>query len=151
MFGPASNVAYSPEPSLPPVLTETIRRAREACDANAKRLGMSRREFLLSICGAATTLLVLDACAREAHRANPARITSEPRGRYDITPEATIEVEPAHQVIGGEEFVFDIQGHLLEYDLNPVFNGLDFWQSFPQKNCQRGRSARASRSTTSSS
>ena len=134
-FGPASNAEYDPEPFLPPVLTETIRRAREACDTNAQRLGMSRREFLLSICGAATTLLVLDACAREAHRADPARITSEPGGGYDILPEATIELEPAHDVIGGEEFVFDIQGHLLEYDLNPVFNGVDFWRSFPQRNC----------------
>jgi predicted TIM-barrel fold metal-dependent hydrolase len=134
-FGPASNGEYDPEPSLPPVLIETIRRAREACDANAQRLGLSRREFLLSICGAATTLLALDACSREAHRADPARITSEPGGGYDIPSEATIEPEPAHDAIGGEEFVFDIQGHLLEYDLNPVFNGLDFWQSFPQQHC----------------
>jgi len=44
-----------PEP-LSPFLQETIRRAREACQKNARRVGMSRREFLLSICGAATTL-----------------------------------------------------------------------------------------------
>ncbi len=66
-FGPCSNGEYDPQP-LSPVMRETVRRAREECDRNAKRLGMSRREFLLSVCGAATTLLVLDACTREAIR-----------------------------------------------------------------------------------
>jgi hypothetical protein len=96
---------------------------------------MSRREFLLSICGAATTLAVLDACTREAHRGNPDRSTSGPGGGYSISPEATLDPEPAHHQIGGEEFVFDVQGHLLEYDLNPILNGQDFWTRFPQKNC----------------
>ena len=31
--------------------------------------------------------------------------------------------------------MFDIQGHLLEYDLNPILNGQDFWTRFPQQNC----------------
>ena len=48
---------------------------------------MSRREFLLSICGAATTLMALDACTREAHRSNPSRTTSEPGGGYSIPPD----------------------------------------------------------------
>ena len=55
-FGPASNAEYDPEPVLPPVLRETIRRARDDAERTARRLGMSRREFLLSACGAATTL-----------------------------------------------------------------------------------------------
>jgi predicted TIM-barrel fold metal-dependent hydrolase len=134
-FGPCSNAEYDPEPVLPEVLQETIRRARDVSEGNARRLGMSRREFLLSICGAATTLAVLDACTREAHRANPNRSTSGPGGGYSISPEATLDPEPAHHQIGGEEFVFDVQGHLLEYDLNPILNGQDFWTGFPQKNC----------------
>ncbi len=134
-FGPCSNAEYDPEPALPPVLTETIRRAREACERNARRTGVSRREFLLSICGAAATLLALDACTREAHRADAVRASSEPGGSYIIPPEAAIEPEPAHEAIGGEEFVFDIQGHLLEYDLNPVFHGLEFWRLFPRQYC----------------
>src|SRR4029450_3774428 len=32
-------------------------------------------------------------------------------------------------------FRSDIQGHLLEYDLNPVLNGQDFWTRFPQQYC----------------
>jgi len=135
-FGPCSNGEYDPETTLPPVLRETIERARTACDDNARRTGLSRREFLLSICGAATTLLVLDACTREAHRADTSAATSTPGGSYSsIPPEATVEPTPAAGAIGGEEFVFDVQGHLLEYDLLPVLNGGDFWQNFPQKNC----------------
>ena len=29
----------------------------------------------------------------------------------------------------------DVQGHLLEYDLNPVFHGEDFYANFPQRHC----------------
>jgi hypothetical protein len=115
------------------LLRETIRRARDAADENARRVGMSRREFLLSICGAATTLLVLDACTREAVRSVSPGAT--PGGGYEIPSEATTDPEAAHEAIGGEEFVFDIQGHLLEYDLNPILNGQDFWQRFPQQSC----------------
>ncbi len=94
---------------------------------------MSRREFLLSICGAATTLLALDACTREASRARSPG--TRPGGSFSIPPEAATETPAANHAIGGEEFIFDIQGHLLEYDLNPVLNGRDFWQRFPQQNC----------------
>lgn len=134
-FGPASNAEFDPEPVLPPVLRETIRRARDGAERNARRLGMSRREFLLSACGAATTFLALNACTREEHRANPSSTTSEPGGSYEIPPSASVEPPSAYESLGGEEFVFDIQGHLLEYHLNPVLNGQTFWQSFPQKGC----------------
>jgi hypothetical protein len=128
-FGPCSNGEYEPKP-LSPVLEEAVRRAREDSDRNARRLGMTRREFLLSLCGAATTLFALDACTREASRRSPG-------GRYTITPEATMEPEAAREVIGGEEFVFDVQGHLLEYDLNPAIqpDDHDFWSRFPQQYC----------------
>jgi uncharacterized protein len=134
-FGPASNAEYDPEPELPPVLRETIRRARDDAERNARRLGMSRREFLLSAAGAATTFLALNACTREEHGANPSRSTSEPGGTYEIPPSASVEPPSAYEALGGEEFVFDIQGHLLEYHLNPVLNGQNFWQAFPQQGC----------------
>jgi predicted TIM-barrel fold metal-dependent hydrolase len=117
------------------VLRATIERALAACEETARRVGLSRREFLLSICGAATTLAVLNACAREVHRADPRRVTSDPGGAYLIPTDAMVEPDLAHEVIGGDEFVFDLQGHLLEYHLNPVFNGQDFWTRFPQQNC----------------
>jgi predicted TIM-barrel fold metal-dependent hydrolase len=133
-LGPCSNGEYEPEP-LSPVLTETIRRAREECERNARRSGMTRREFLLSVCGAATTLMVLNSCTRAAERVGGLGPSREPGGTYDIPPEATTDPDAAREAVGGEEFVFDVQGHLLEYDLNPVLNGQDFWQRFPQQNC----------------
>jgi predicted TIM-barrel fold metal-dependent hydrolase len=133
-LGPCSNGEYDPEP-LSPVLTETIRVAREECERNARRVGMTRRQFLLSACGAATTLLALDACTRAADLAAPTSSSPEPGGSYVIPPEATTEPDAAREAVGGEEFVLDVQGHLLEYDLNPVLNGQDFWQRFPQQDC----------------
>jgi uncharacterized protein len=120
------------------VVTEAIRLARERSERNARRLGMSRREFLLSMMGAATTLLALDACSREEARSRPrpsGRGSPEPGGTYEIPPEATMDPDEADGAVGGEEFVFDIQGHLLEYDFRPVRNGEDFWRAFPQQNC----------------
>ena len=152
-FGPVSNGEYDPEPSLPPVLRETIGRARAWSIANADRLGMSRREFLLSACGAATAFLALNACTAEEHRADRRRRArrATPGGTYEIPPSASVEPESAFEALGGEEFVFDIQGHLLEYHLNPVLNGQDFWQRFPQQDCGEDDPACATRSSTSSS
>jgi uncharacterized protein len=127
-FGPCSNAEYDPVP-LSPALTETIRRAREECERNARRSGMDRRRFLLSICGAATTLMMLDACTRESSKRPPG-------GRYRITPEATTDPDAARDILAGDEFVFDIQGHLLEYDLNPATRESSYFgEVFPQRDC----------------
>ena len=134
-FGPCSNGEYDPEPELPPVLREAVRRARTLCDETAQRIGMSRREFLLSVCGTGATLLALNACTREAHRADPSATTSAPGGSLHVGPSAAVEPSAAIEELDWDAFVFDIQGHLLEYHLNPVFNGRDFWQAFPQQNC----------------
>ena len=56
-LGPCSNGEFDPAP-LSPIAEAAVGRAREACNRNARRLGVSRRQFLLSLCGAATTLLV---------------------------------------------------------------------------------------------
>jgi uncharacterized protein len=140
-FGPCSNGEYEPEP-LTPVITETIRRAREECDRNARRLGMSRREFLLSAMGAATTLMVLDACTREEARSRtgrpgtPGPTYSVPGGTYSVPPEATVEPTASGETVGGDEFILDVQGHLLEYDVNPISaEGETWWRKFPQQNC----------------
>ncbi|MGH2684026.1 MAG: amidohydrolase family protein [Actinomycetota bacterium] len=129
-LGPCSNGEYDPVP-LTPALREFVRRARELCDATARRLGMSRRQFLRSACGAATSLLVLDACSRdEASDAG-----RSPGGSFDVPTTATTEPEAAAEIVGGEEFVFDVQSHLLEYDLNRAMEGANFWRAFPQQDC----------------
>lgn len=132
-FGPCSNGEYDPQP-LSPVVKETIRRARDDCERNAKRVGMTRREFLLSACGAATTLLALDACTKEAARSSPS--SSAPGGTFSLPPESTTETSAANAAIGGEEFVFDVQGHLLEYALDPATRGETYFgEVFPQMEC----------------
>ena len=133
-LGPCSNGEYDPVPPSS-VAREAGRRALEACATNASRLGIPRRTFLRSLCAASTVLFALDACTREAHRAAPEVPTSEPGGGFDLAPEAGTEPEAAEGAVGGEEFIMDVQGHLLEYDLNPVFHGEGFYASFPQQHC----------------
>jgi uncharacterized protein len=131
-LGPCSNGEYDPLP-LSPVVEEATRRTRQLCDATARRLGVSRREFLLSVCGAATMLLTLDACSREEARLRGKRA---PGGRYDVPASATVEPEAAREALAGDEFVFDVQGHFLEYRVNPAAqHGRDFWDGFPQRYC----------------
>jgi uncharacterized protein len=134
-LGPCSNGEYDPR-ALSSVAREAVRRARVECLATADRLAMDRRKFLRTLCAASITLLALDSCTREAHRAGRSpSATTEPGGRYEIPPEATTEPDAAEEAVGGEEFIMDVQGHLLEYDLNPVFHGEGFYANFPQQYC----------------
>ena len=126
-LNPCSNGEFVPAPATDLVL-EAARRAREACDVNAKRTGVSRRDFLLSICGAATTLGVLAACSKEK---DGAKVVG---GTFTIPPEATTETTAAREVIGGEGFVMDVQTHFLEYDETNATQ--TYWGNiFPQSSC----------------
>jgi predicted TIM-barrel fold metal-dependent hydrolase len=126
-FGPCSNGEYVPAP-LTPIERESIRRARADADRNARRLGLTRGEFLRSVCGAATTLLAIQGCTRSARHALG--------GYWAVPSEAALEAEAARAVLAGEEFVFDVQGHFLEYDLMRRTAGKPFFGSvFPQVNC----------------
>jgi predicted TIM-barrel fold metal-dependent hydrolase len=126
-FGPCSNGEYVPAP-LTAVEREAIRRARLDCETNAKRAGLSRGTFLRSLCGAATTLLALQSCLKDAGTLRG--------GRWEVPLEAALERDAARAVLAGEEFVFDVQGHLLEYDELHRSAGQPFFGSvFPQVNC----------------
>jgi uncharacterized protein len=130
-FGPCANDEYVPIP-LSPVVRESQRRARAECDDNARRTGVSRRQFLLSVCGAATALLALDACSKDEAR----RTGRRPGGTFDLPREATTEPDAARQAIAGEEVVFDVQGHLLDYTVDPASRAAtDFGSGFPQAGC----------------
>ena len=94
---------------------------------------MSRRSFLLSLCGAATTLLALNACSDESTRAAKRR---KPGGHFDIPTTATTDPDAARAALAGDEFIFDVQGHFLDYRVNPATReGRDFWTGFPQRQC----------------
>ena len=126
-LGPVSNGEFLPQP-LSPTVTEAIRLAREQCDAGTRKLKVDRREFLKTATASAITLFFLDRLSAAA--------VAEPGGRYEIPREALWEPLAATERLSGDEFIMDVQGHLLDYDLNPATKGQRFWGAqFPQVNC----------------
>ncbi len=99
-----SNGEYAPRP-----LGATLVRANEVALgralANARRVGQSRRGFLASLCGAATTLLTLN----EAFAAR-----SNTGGRFNVLRDGMFEGAAAAQTLAGPEFILDSQTHLVE-------------------------------------
>ncbi|MET1084741.1 MAG: amidohydrolase family protein [Burkholderiales bacterium] len=81
------------------------RLAHEAATRNAKRLGLGRRAFMVSACGAASTLLAFNS-------ANAAR--GKRSGWFDLEPEAAMEPQLAAAKLEGDEFIFDVQGHFVD-------------------------------------
>jgi predicted TIM-barrel fold metal-dependent hydrolase len=84
------------------------RLALQQADAAARHTGRSRRSFLASACGAASTLLAF----------NQARAFSgETAGTFVVNPEAAFDEDMALAQLGGREFIFDVQGHYLPPNL----------------------------------
>ncbi|MGQ0848839.1 MAG: amidohydrolase family protein [Actinomycetota bacterium] len=128
-FGPCSNGEYEPEP-VDWVRAEMEALAREECDLGARLTGMSRRDFLRSASATAATLWAIDRTAGAA----AGRALG---GRYHVGLEARRDPVAARTLLGGGDIVFDMQGHLLEYDLDPSTRGSWFWGSqFPQARCE---------------
>jgi hypothetical protein len=97
---------------------------------NAGRTGRSRRAFMASLCGAATALLTFDEAF--AARGNVG-------GRFRVGPDAAFDEDAAAQVLAGNEFIFDIQTHMVEPD-GPWRNGpsrgwADRLARWPQGDC----------------
>jgi predicted TIM-barrel fold metal-dependent hydrolase len=135
----ASNGEFAPVP-----VGSTIEYARalahERITGNARRVGQSRRRFMASVCGAATTLLALnDAFAARGFRG----------GKFELAPESEVEAEAA-QAIVGREFIFDIQTHFVQengtaWRQGPVEGAKNFdvigqmVAGLPPKACAAGR------------
>jgi hypothetical protein len=130
-FGPVSNGEFHPQPHSP-LLREAIRRTQRLADDNARRLGISRRRFLTGATGAATTLFVLNACSRE----ESADRGESPGGSFDVSEDATTDTSVALEDLGGEEFIFDVQTHYVNYDLET--DAGDWTSTFPQASCTEG-------------
>ena len=80
------------------------RLAHELASSNSKKLGLSRRQFLISASGAASTLLAFN----QAHGTSASF--------YDLPREAALE-EPLARVQTGpakDELIFDVQGHFID-------------------------------------
>jgi predicted TIM-barrel fold metal-dependent hydrolase len=98
-----SNGEYLPVP-LAPANLEANRLAHEYASVNSKRLNLSRRSFLVSSCGAASTLLAFN----HAH--------GTAGGFYDLHREAALDEQLARAQTGParNELVFDVQGHFVD-------------------------------------
>jgi len=85
----------------------------ERADANARRLGMDRREFLASAMGMATSLSVLNAvngCSTDEKVGGGGS-----DGGYNVPDAATVECELAEDVLDTSKlFIFDVQTHHIE-------------------------------------
>ena len=124
-----SNGEFRPVP-----LTEHVARANSAAerriDEHAKRLGLGRRAFLQSLCGAATTLLTLnDAFAAIGNIG----------GMFRLPEEGSFEIAAAAEALAGDEFIFDVQTHMV--DPAGAWRGSagKYWEqilaNFPQGSC----------------
>ena len=94
--------------------------AHQRASANRRRVNLSRRDFLTSTCGAASTLLAFN----EVHAAY-----GKTGGFYQIPAAAALEPAAAEAAVGGNEFIFDIQGH----HVNP----LERWRA-PDRGLMQG-------------
>jgi uncharacterized protein len=123
-LGPCSNGEFAPRPPTA-VVREAVRRARRMCDENARRIGMDRRDFLLTSMGAATTLFALSACSSDSSQSSGRRSG----GSYDVPEEALVEPDAALETLGSDQPVIDVQTHLLEYP--PDYTGFNICSMFP--------------------
>ncbi|HMB40040.1 MAG TPA: amidohydrolase family protein [Wenzhouxiangellaceae bacterium] len=106
-----SNGEYAPIP-LDNGATLANRMAQEAAGENAKRAGKTRRDFLVSSCGAASTLLAFNVANAAVGRTG---------GLFALADEAAVDEAAADAVLKGDEFILDVQGHFV----NPTGAWLD--------------------------
>ncbi|HSG91018.1 MAG TPA: amidohydrolase family protein [Pseudomonadales bacterium] len=131
-----SNGEFVPIP-LSRAETAANRAALAAADANARRLGSSRRRFLVSACGAASTLLAFNAAHAAAGRTG---------GFYELPADAALDQQLAAASVGGDEFIFDVQGHFVDPSgrwLQSVPAGARPFSGMPKAACAAGSGDRA--------
>ena len=81
------------------------RTALENADRHARHTGLSRRNFLVSTCGAASTLLAFNEVNAAAGKVG---------GFFAVDAAAAFEPEAAAAQLEGREFIFDVQGHFVD-------------------------------------
>lgn len=78
------------------------RLAQARAGENARRVGLKRRDFMISACGAATTLLTVNEVNAMGSKKGAA---------FNLPPDAGLDADAAIEALGGDEFIFDVQGH----------------------------------------
>lgn len=99
----ASNGEFAPVP-LPERCAEGNRVALDDADAAANKLGQDRRSFLVGACGAASTLLSLNAVNAAAGKTG---------SFFEVSDAARYESAAAEEAMSGDEFIFDVHGHYI--------------------------------------
>ncbi len=99
----ASNGEFMPIP-LDSVNRRANALAQDWAGRNAARRGLGRRAFMVSACGAASTLLAFNRANADAGRHG---------GYFELDQVAALDPEVAAAQLGGREFVFDVQGHFV--------------------------------------
>ena len=93
---------------VPIPLDASNRRANQLAQTwaseNARLRGVGRRTFMVSACGAASTLLAFNAANAASGRTG---------GFFELEQTAAVDPELASDRLGGREFVFDVQGHFV--------------------------------------
>ena len=79
--------------------------AQQQATCNAKRCALSRRDFLISSCGAASTLLAFNQAYAAAGKTG---------GWFDIDVDAALDPQIAATQLDKGEFIFDVQGHFVD-------------------------------------
>ena len=98
-----SNGEYQPIP-ISKRSREGNRLALERATRNSRRSGLDRRDFLISSCGAASTLLAFNEVNAQAG------VTG---GQFELASDAALDPELAMDALEGREFIFDVQGHFV--------------------------------------
>jgi hypothetical protein len=124
-----TNGEFCPRP-LPEINRIANEVAHRRIGEATKRLKLKRRDFLVSSCGAAATLLAFN----EVHVAAGAA-----GGSFEIDKPAMWEPDAADHVLKGDEFVFDIQGHHVSPIAkwrNPGADWVDLSAYIPRAQCK---------------
>jgi predicted TIM-barrel fold metal-dependent hydrolase len=127
-----SNGEFEPIP-LSPTNRAGNHLAHEQITVNARRTGLTRRNFIVSACGVATTLLAFN-------RANAA--AGKTGGWFDLPREAALDMQLAAAQVEGEELIFDVQGHFVDPNgtwLRGVQSAAQPFSWAPKAGCVLGR------------
>jgi predicted TIM-barrel fold metal-dependent hydrolase len=101
-FCPPSNGEFCPTPPRPEALrAETL--WRSTVEEKHRRSGMSRRQFAESACGMATALWAINQVACGSGSSDAAT--------FEVDDDMLEDEERARVVLGGSEFIFDVQTH----------------------------------------
>jgi len=106
-----SNGEFVPVP-LSGVNRAANRLAHDLASRFSRRLGFTRRQFLVSSCGAASSLLAFNSANAAAGRTG---------GFFDVPREAALDLQLARVQTGParDEFIFDVQGHFVDTPRGP--------------------------------